>query len=347
MPKSWRVLIVDDEPKNLQILGHLLKDAGVSVALATGADQALRSIEVEVPDLLILDIMMPGVDGFSLAQQIRRRPGTLGTPIIFISALTDEDSLIRSFDVGGVDYITKPFRSREVLTRVFTHLELQSYRRDLEEQVRRQVLELEAINTTLVEVLENANTFRDDETGQHIHRVTEYAKLLATGLDLPESTRREIGLYASLHDIGKVGIPDAILRKPGRLNDEEQAIMRNHAQIGYSILDRPGMPLVAKNIVLSHHEKWDGSGYPNGLSGTKIPAEARVVALADVYDALRSQRIYKPAFSRDETESIISSESGRHFDPALVAYFTSRSDEFDKVFRSFGRRDDPTLQTRG
>lgn len=331
-----RVLIVDDEAKNLQILGRLLKDSGFDVALALGAEAALNSVRVRVPDLFLLDVMMPGTDGFTLARQLRQLPQAAEVPILFISALSDEDSKVQAFEAGGVDYITKPFLPREVIARVSSHLELKAYRDSLQTQVDQRVLELETISLSLVAVLEDASSFRDNETGSHIHRVTEYSRILSQGYNLPDQTRKEIIRYASLHDIGKVGVPDAILHKPGKLNDEEYAAMKTHVQKGFEILNRPGIPQVARNLVLSHHEKWDGSGYPKGLKGEAIPVEARILAMADVYDALRSPRVYKPAFSREKTESILREESGRHFDPQLVEFFQAHADELDDTCRRFG-----------
>jgi putative two-component system response regulator len=326
-----RVLIVDDEPANLRILGSLLKNRGLDVAFAGSATQALESLKYRTPDLFLLDIMMPNIDGYDLAIELRGIAQTEKIPIIFISALDDAESKIKGFDAGGADYISKPFNPQEVIARVFSQLELKQYRDQLEDKVKDQVLEIETITMTLVEVLENANYYRDDETGRHIRRVTEFSRHLANHTTLPEMTKREIGRYASLHDIGKVGIPDAILRKPDRLTAEEFKIIQQHPIIGHKILNKDKIPSVAKNIVLSHHEKWDGSGYPNQLIAELIPVEARIVAMADVYDALRSRRTYKPAYSRAKTEAIINENRGTHFDPALVDIFLDIADEFDVI----------------
>lgn len=329
--KRHRVLIVDDEPANLRILGSLLKSNGLDVAIASSALQAMESLHYRIPDLFLLDIMMPNVDGYELAVKLHGMTQTENIPIIFISALDDPESKIKGFDAGGADYISKPFNPREVMARVFSQLELKEYRDILEEKVKDQVLEIETITLTLVEVLENANYYRDDETGRHISRVTQFSRQLANHADLHEKTRREIGRYASLHDIGKVGIPDAILRKPDKLTPEEFEVIQQHPDIGYQILNKDTIPSVAKNIVLCHHEKWDGTGYPNHLVAEQIPIEARVVALADVYDALRSQRVYKPRYSREKTEAIIAENKGTHFDPMLVDVFLKISDTFDTI----------------
>lgn len=335
MTNRPKVLIVDDEPANLRILGSLLQQKHLDVSFANSAAQALESLKYRIPDLFLLDIMMPQVDGYDLALRLRSFPQTEGIPIIFISALDDTDSKVKGFDVGGADYISKPFHPQEVVARVFSQLELKYYRDQLEERVKEQVLEIETITMTLVEVLENANLYRDEETGLHIRRVTEFSKHLAKHLDIPEQTKREIGRYASLHDIGKIGVPDSILRKPDKLTPEEFKIIQQHPIIGYQILDKENIPQVAKNIVLCHHEKWDGSGYPNQLKGAAIPIEAQVVAFADVYDALRSRRIYKPPFPQDKAETIIAESRGVHFNPKLVDLFLKTRKEFALIMDTY------------
>lgn len=329
--KRHRVLIVDDEPANLRILGSLLKRNGLDVAIAGSASQAIESLHYRIPDLFLLDIMMPNIDGYELATTLHGMMQTENIPILFISALDDPESKIKAFGAGGADYISKPFNPQEVIARVFSQLELKEYRDVLEERVKDQVLEIDAITLTLIGVLENANYYRDDETGRHIGRVTQFSRQLAYYAKLDEKTKREIGRYASLHDIGKIGIPDEILHKPDRLTPEEFKVIEQHPNIGYQILDKDNIPSVAKNIVLCHHEKWDGTGYPNHLAAEQIPAEARIVALADVYDALRSRRVYKPPYSREKTEAIIAENKGTHFDPALVDIFLKISDTFDSI----------------
>jgi len=330
-----KVLIVDDEPVNLRILGSILQQNGFDVGFANNASQALASLEYRIPDIFILDIMMPNIDGYELALQLRSLPKTESIPVIFISALNDTDSIIKGFDAGGADYITKPFNHREVVARVNNQLELKNYRESLEIRVKEQVLEIETITMTLVEVLENANYYRDDETGFHIRRVTEFSKQLAQRLAIPEFKKREIGLYASLHDIGKIGIPDSILRKPARLTEEEFEVIKKHPIIGYNILNKEQIPDTAKNIVLYHHEKWDGSGYPKQLVGNDIPIEAQVVALADMYDALRSRRVYKQPFTAEETEQIIINNANTHFDPNLIEIFKMIKVQFRAISEKY------------
>ncbi|MCA1950353.1 MAG: response regulator [Treponema sp.] len=330
-----KILIVDDEPVNLRILGSMLQQKGLDVGFASSAAQALESLEYRIPDLFLLDVMMPNVDGYELALKLRSLPATENIPIIFISALDDTDSKIKGFDSGGADYISKPFNPREVAARVFSQLELKEYRDNLEEKVKEQVLEIETITMTLVEVLENANYYRDDETGLHIRRVKEFSKQLAFYLDIPEQKKREIARYSSLHDIGKIGVPDSILRKPDKLTPEEFKIIQQHPVIGHRILDKETIPETAKNIVLYHHEKWDGSGYPHQLKNNEIPIEAQIVAMADVYDALRSRRIYKPPYSAEHAEKIIIENAETHFNPDLVRIFIRVKGEFATIMETY------------
>lgn len=332
------VLIVDDEMKNIQVLGQLLRKHQLDVHVATNGEEALAAISHQVPDLILLDVMMPKMDGYELARRIKATSSVRNTPILFLTALSDIDSKVKAFESGGVDFITKPFQTTEVIHRVKTHLELKHYRDDLEHQVRERVNEIEQINIALVNSLESANYFKDNDTGKHIKRVSEFAFLIAGGMGIDSKKRNEIHRYASLHDIGKVGVPDKILQKAGKLNKEEFDTMTRHCKIGFQMVDRPGISSVLKNIVQHHHEKWDGGGYPYGLERSKIPLEAHIVAIADVYDALRSERVYKPAFSREKSEAIIMESSGSHFDPKMVAVFSSCMNEMDRIFEELKDR---------
>jgi putative two-component system response regulator len=326
------VMIVDDEMKNIQVLGQLLRTHQLDVHVATSGEEALTAISHTIPDLILLDVMMPKMDGYELARRIKARPTTHNTPILFITALSDIDSKVKAFESGGVDFITKPFQSMEVIHRVKTHLELKHYRDDLERQVRERVNEIEQINTALVNSLESANYFKDNDTGMHIKRVSEFTFLIARGMGIDSQRKNEIHRYASLHDIGKVGVPDNILQKPGKLTKEEFDVMARHCDIGFQMVDRQGISSILKNIVRHHHEKWDGSGYPDKLAGEKIPLEAHIVALADVYDALRSERVYKPAFTREKSEEIIMESAGSHFNPEMIEVFSSCTNEINDIF---------------
>jgi len=330
-PKRGSVLIVDDEPANLSVLGGLLAEAGYEVRIATNGEDGVSTAAYDPPDLVLLDIMMPGMDGLETIRRLRLNTATVRIPVIFVTALSEVGTKISAFKAGGVDYVTKPYQPVEVLQRVATHIELKRYRDLLEEQVRERTNELEQINFALVSALESANAWRDDDSAEHIKRVGSYSGELAVALGLPESHSSEIRRFAVIHDIGKVAVPDIVLKKPGRLDPQEFEIMKSHCNAGCAMLDHPGVPERAKNIVRFHHERWDGKGYPEGLAGKAIPLEARIVALADVYDALRSRRVYKEAFSAAKAAEIIKSDSGTHFDPSLVEAFIARRTEFEEI----------------
>jgi putative two-component system response regulator len=328
---SGTVLIIDDEPSNLAILGRILADADFDVRIASGGAEGVGSSSISPPDIILLDIMMPGVDGFETMKRLRRDPATSRIPVIFITALADIEHKVRAFRSGGVDYVTKPFESVEVLQRISTHVELKRYREHLEEDVRERSHELEMINIALVGALESANSWRDDDSAAHIKRVGAYSGILAEALGLPSKVAGEIRRFATIHDIGKIAVPDAILKKPGRLTPKEFTIMKEHCEAGSAMLENPGVPQRARNIVRSHHEKWDGSGYPDGLAGADIPLEARIVPVADVYDALRCRRVYKEPFDAAKAALIIEEGMGRHFDPVVVNAFRLRRAEFEDI----------------
>ncbi|HUX37732.1 MAG TPA: HD domain-containing phosphohydrolase [Rectinemataceae bacterium] len=325
------VLIIDDEPANLRVLGSLLADSDYEVRVATGGEEGIATASYDPPDLILLDIMMPGMDGLETMGRLRRQAATSSIPVIFVTALADIESKILAFDAGGVDFVTKPYQPIEVLRRVATHVELKRHRDRLEEEVRERSGELELINLALVSALESANAWRDDDSAEHIKRVGAYSAEIAGALGLPQPMVAEIRRFAVIHDIGKVAVPDRVLHKPARLDPEEFEVMKGHCEAGYAMLDHPGVPESARNIVRFHHEKWDGSGYPFGLETEDIPLEARIVALADVYDALRSRRVYKDALPADEAADIILSNAATHFDPRIVAAFEARRRSFEEI----------------
>jgi len=340
--KSLTVLIVDDLLENRKLLAKIITDnSDYNVLLADDGESALQIFEQKnndennIPDIILLDIMMPNLDGFATAKKIKTFKDYANIPIIFITALDDVDSKIKAFEVGGIDFITKPFYHREVLSRINTHIRSKLERDNLDALVKERTKEVERINLALVKALINANYYNDDETGNHIKRVAKYSEIIATALDLPLEKINEITLYAPLHDIGKVGIPHNILKKPGKLTPEEFKIMMRHSYIGYQMINDPAISETAKNIVLFHHEKWDGTGYPRRLKGDEIPIEAQIVALADVYDALRAERVYKSAFSKEQTEEIIKSSSGAHFMPQLIEVFDKVKDKFEEIYWKF------------
>lgn len=342
---SSRVLVVDDDVPNGELLKALLAPEGYEVALAASGREALRTIKERAPDLVLLDLLMPGITGLDVLRAMRKDPETRQIPVIMLTGLAGDEEKIRSIRAGANDFITKPFLQEELLLRVASlvsvkrlHDELEQKNRYLSDQkahlealVTQRTRELDNLTMGLVAALERANQLNDTDTGNHIRRVCNYSYVLAKGYGLDEEFCKKLQRYASLHDVGKVGIPDSILKKPGKLTDAEISEMKQHTVLGYELLVAAGADPIACNIALYHHEKYDGSGYPHGLKGEDIPIEARIVALADVYDALTTKRCYKDAFSQEESERIIRNDSGKHFDPKLVELFFASREEFAEV----------------
>ena len=305
-----KLLLVDDEPTNLQVLRQILQD-DYRLLFAKDGDKALELAERENPALILLDVMMPGMTGHQVCTQLKPQPATAAIPVIFVTALADVEDEAMGFDVGAVDYITKPVSPAIVRARVRTHLSL----------VR--VDELHETRLQIVQRLGLASEYKDNETGLHVIRMSHYTHVLAKAAGFSEREADDLLNAAPMHDVGKIGIPDAILQKNGKLDEAEWVVMRSHAQIGAEIIGEheAGLLKTARIIALTHHEKWDGSGYPNGLKGEEIPLAGRIVAIADVFDALTSVRPYKPAWPVDEAVDLLRRESGRHFDPELVELF--------------------------
>ncbi|MDG9927376.1 MULTISPECIES: two-component system response regulator [unclassified Pseudomonas] len=305
-----KLLLVDDEPTNLQVLRQILQD-DYRLLFAKDGDKALELAERENPALILLDVMMPGMTGHEVCARLKSQPATSTIPVIFVTALADVEDEARGFEVGAVDYITKPVSPPIVRARVRTHLSL----------VRAE--ELHETRLQIVQRLGLASEYKDNETGLHVIRMSHYTYVLAKAAGYSEREADDLLNAAPMHDVGKIGIPDAILQKNGKLDDAEWAVMRQHAQIGAEIIGEhdSGLLKTARIIALTHHEKWDGSGYPNGLKGEEIPLAGRIVAIADVFDALTSVRPYKAAWPVEEAISLLRRESGRHFDPELVELF--------------------------
>lgn len=334
-----RILIIDDLENNRKLLASLIrKNRDYKVTLASnGYDvlEMLKEKDFPLPDLILLDILMPEMNGFQLAGKLKSNPLTRPIPIIFVTALTDTENIVAAFKQGGVDYISKPFKKEELLARVDTHLELVRSRRSLEEKnrlledkkalltdmVAKKTRKIEQISFSMVCALENANLLNDTDTGTHITRVSRYSALLAAEYGCAKEFVERIKMYASLHDVGKVGLPDKLLKKPGKYTPEEFEQMKDHVRYAAKMLDGEGVDRMAWNIAVYHHEKWDGSGYTHGLKGKEIPLEARIVTLVDVYDALTTKRVYKDSFSEEIADDIIRKESGRQFDPELTELF--------------------------
>ena len=358
LPERPTILVVDDTPANLSLMTGLLKDE-YKVKAATNGEKALKIAETQPqPDLILLDIMMPEMDGYEVCQRLQANPATRRIPIIFLTAKTAVEDEQHGLEVGAVDYITKPISPPIVLARVKTHLTLKAsadFLRNkadfLEQEVAKRTAEVMAIQDVTIMAMASLAETRDSDTGNHIRRTQHYVKALALKLRdnpryEPHLTDRFVSMLfksAPLHDIGKVGIPDRILLKPGKLTPEEFELIKTHTTLGRDAIqaaeDQLGMKVdflkMAKEIAQSHQEKWDGSGYPEGLKGESIPLAARLMALADVYDALISRRVYKEGMSHEEAVALIREGSGKHFDPDLVSAFLEIHEEFRAIAQRF------------
>ncbi len=346
------ILVVDDTPDNLSLMSGLLKNL-YKVKVTNSGDRALKIAQSETPpDLILLDIMMPEMDGYEVCEHLQADSSTRDIPVIFLTAKSEVEDEQHGLALGAVDYITKPFSPPIVLARVKNHLALKAmadFLRDqnefLEKEVHKRTEEVMAIQDATIQVVTSLAETRDPETGNHIRRTQFYVKALAEKLSThprfaAELTEREIKMIyksAPLHDIGKIGIPDMILLKPGRFTPEEFEIMKSHTTKGYDAIERAerqlgmkvGFLQIAKQIALSHQEKWDGSGYPHGLAGDEIPLPARLMAVADVYDALISRRVYKEGMPHEKALQIMRDGRGSHFDPDILDAFM----EIEKTIR--------------
>lgn len=347
------ILVVDDAPENLRLLSIVLKNGGLLPRPVTSGKLAIEAAMMDPPDLVLLDINMPEMSGVDVCRLFKQDERLRDIPIIFISGLQGTDEKVEAFSAGGVDYVSKPFQDQEVIARIQTHLRLRQLQmematdnRRLEERIAEQVKAMTASQLSTIFALAKLSEIRDDDTGKHIVRVQTFCMLLAERM-------REMGIFesqltsdfidnlyqtAALHDIGKVGIPDAILLKPGKLTLEEFMVMKTHCAIGADTLaevlqKHPGNQFIRMGVAVarSHHEKWDGSGYPDGFRAEEIPIEARIVALADFYDALTSKRSYHTAISHEDTVVLIQKGDGTHFDPDIVAAFVDIQDQFRRV----------------
>lgn len=336
MPIDNTILIVDDIAENRRLLATTIKKhTNYSIRMASGGEAVLKAIEKDPPDLILLDIMMPGMDGYEVSKALKNNPVTKDIPIIFLTAMTDVSSKVKAFEFGGVDYVTKPFNEHELLARIHAHVHLKNFQDRLNELVEEKTKKIENMTIALVNALENANLYNDIDTGNHIKRVSEYSTVIAEGYGCDEDFVKRIKLYSSLHDVGKVGLPDAVLKKPGKYVKEEFIAMQQHVIIGARMLDSEEIDSMAKHVALYHHEKWDGTGYAHGLIGEAIPLEARIVAIADVYDALVNERVYKRAFTDKEAYRIIREEIGKHFEPKIAEIFLESTDTIQKIKKHF------------
>jgi len=356
MGEQKTIMIVDDTEMNIDILVEALQDDYELIIAINGSD-AIELLEEQKPDLILLDIMMPEMDGYEVLKAIKQSPDLVHIPIILLSAITDSDSKTKGFSLGAVDYVTKPFEMVEVKARVRTQLKfeearllLENQNLFLEEKVKERTQLLERTNSAAIYCLAAVAETRDPETGEHIKRTQEYIRELALELQSKDKykdvlTKDYIELLyqsAPLHDIGKVGVRDSILLKQGRLTEEEFEEMKKHTiyggeslMVGIKELGEDSFLTLAKEIALTHHEKWDGTGYPRGLSKTEIPISGRLMAVSDVYDALISKRVYKESYTHDEAKTIILEGRGTHFDPEVVEAFIKREANFMKIMGKF------------
>ena len=348
------ILIVDDAPANLELLAGILRRQGFEPRPVSGGMLALAAAKADPPNLILLDINMPEMSGFEVFEQLKADEALNNIPVIFITAFTETDDKVKAFSMGAVDYITKPFQIEEVCARVETHLrlrrfqnEMEKYNNHLEDLVQEKIKEISCSQMATIYALAKLAESRDGETGRHLERVRTLCRMLAEelrcvpyySLTITDHYVEDIYQAAPLHDIGKVGIADAILLKQEKLSTEEHGQICLHTAIGADTLrsvhaEYPGNSLIAMGIDIaqSHHEKFDGTGYPQGLRGEAIPLSARIVAVADVYDAMRSRRPYKPALPHSEAMELIIRGGGTHFDPAIVAAFFRRTCEFEAVY---------------
>jgi len=355
------ILIVDDTETNVDILVATLGSA-YEVSVALDGPTALEAVTEARPDLILLDVMMPGMDGYEVCRRLKADESTASIPVIFLTALTDARDERKGLQLGAVDYITKPFNPDLVKSRVRNHLELKRHRDDLERLVAERTRELTLTQEVTIECMASLAEYRDPETGGHIRRTQRYVEVLAERLQdhprfreyLTDETIRLLHQSAPLHDIGKIGVPDAVLLKPGALTDAEFESMKRHTVYGRDALEASAKRLgdysflrMAKEIAGTHQEKWDGSGYPEGLAGEDIPVAGRLMALADVYDALISRRVYKAPMPHAEAVAVIREGRGTHFDPDMVDAFLEIEDRFREVALAFADFEEERENLRG
>ena len=327
------VLVVDDVPQNLDVLCEVLQDDYRLKVALNGAEALAVARSADPPNLVLMDIMMPVMDGYEACKKMKEDLRTRHIPVVFVTARGEERDETYGFQVGAVDYITKPINPAVVKARVKTHLSLHNQNAVLEKKVAQRTHDLNATRLEIIHRLGIAAEYKDNETGMHILRMSRFCNVIALGMGMNETEATLLLNAAPMHDVGKIGIPDSILNKPGKLTPEEWKTMMTHTTIGSEIIGDHDYDLmvVAKQIALTHHEKWDGSGYPKGLSGENIPIEGRISAIADVFDALTSRRPYKEAWPVEQAREHILKERGKHFDPTVVDVFDASWDVLLKI----------------
>jgi len=339
--RESRILIVDDNQANVHLLEQLLDIEDFENVKSTTDPRTVKDLHQEFNfDLILLDIRMPHMDGFEVMAGLKEIHKEDYLPIIVLTAQRDMETRLRALESGAKDFLTKPFDRLEVLHRIENMLEVrylyneQSRQAEiLEQKVQDRTKEISKTRLEIIQRLGRAGEYRDNETGMHVIRMSKSCHRLALSSGLSEGHAEQIFLASPMHDVGKIGIPDNILLKPGKLDDEEWVIMRSHTEIGGDIIGEhdSGLMIMAREIALTHHEKWDGSGYPNGLRADQIPIEGRIAAICDVFDALTSVRPYKEAWPVEKALALIQNESGKHFDPNLVEHFTTIYDQILRI----------------
>jgi len=357
MNKHACIMVVDDEEPMRKLLRVNLSLEGYQVITASDGSSALTMLEGQKPDLVILDIMMPKMDGYAVAERLKGQDETKATPIIMVTALRELDDRVKAWELGVDGFLPKPVEPRELVTKVNSLLKVKDYndhmrdhQRELETELAKRTEELQrAFQKTRTASLETiyrlsrAAEYRDEDTGAHIQRVSHYAAAVARKMGMDNESVESILYAAPMHDVGKIGIPDQILLKPGKLDPDEWEAMKKHTIIGAEILSDADADFIelARVIALTHHEKWDGSGYPEGLKGTDIPLVGRIIAIADVFDALTSKRPYKEPFSVEESLGIIEKGRGSHFDPRVVDSFFTVKDEILSIKEKYKDQGEP------
>lgn len=334
------VLVVDDTPDNIDVLVGTLKN-NYNVKAAINGKMALMIAKDSPPDIILLDVMMPGIDGYEVCRQLKEDFRTKHIPVVFVTARIGVEDELRGLELGAVDYLTKPISPPVVMARVQTHLALYDQNRELDRKVRTQTAQLFKTRLQIIEKLGKAAEFKDNETGLHVIRVSKYTYILALAVGMSENDAEMVMNAAPMHDVGKIGIPDNILKKPGKLTNEEFDAMKAHCQIGAEVIgdDVSELLQLAKVVAMTHHEKWNGYGYPNKLVGEDIPLAGRIVAITDVFDALTSVRPYKKAWSVEDAVNLLKKEAGKHFDPELVPLFIKALPEIVKIKQKYAENE--------
>lgn len=350
---SAKVLVVDDDPLSVMLIEETLIEAGYkSVITCEDPREAVGLFLDNQSDIILLDINMPHLSGYDILELIRKAAPSRFVPVIVLTSQSDNEARFKALDLGAMDFITKPFEKAEILTRIRNMLTVRLLQKRvenqnviLEEKVKERTRELKQTQLEIIQRLATAAEYRDDDTGLHIERMSKMCEVLGKAYGMDEKQRDLLLNAAPMHDVGKIGIPDNVLLKPGKLDKDEWIIMQSHATIGGEILggNRSELMQMAKRIALTHHEKWDGKGYPNGISGEEIPIEGRIAALADVFDALTSERPYKKAWKVEDAVAEINKCKGAHFEPRLVDLFNDVIDEFVALKEEFSEENKETV----